>query len=54
LSGKKLNIDLLKLLPISSSLEAAHFFTELLPTTQFNILFSKLGMQNIYSQLEEG
>ena len=46
---EKLNVSLLKLLPISSSLQAADFFTKPLPAAQFNILFSKLGMKNIYS-----
>jgi len=49
----KLNTRLLKLLPISSSLQAANFFTKHLPTTQFNIPLFKLGMRNTYSQLEE-
>jgi len=51
---EKLNIGLLKLLPISSSLQAVDFFTKPLPTTQFNTLLSKQGMRNIYSQLEGG
>jgi len=46
---EKLNTGLLKLLPIPSSLQAADFFTKPLPTAQFNILFSKLGMKDIYS-----
>jgi len=51
---EKLNAGLLKLLPISSSLQAAYLFTKPLPTTQFNTLLSKLGMRNIYSQFEGG
>ena len=46
---EKLNTGLLKLLFIPSSLQVANFFTKPLPTAQFNILFSKLGMKNIYS-----
>jgi len=51
---EKLNVGLIKVLPISSSLQAAYFFSKPLPTTQFNILLSKMGMRNIYSQLEGG
>jgi len=39
---EKLNAGLLKLLLITSSLQATDFFTKPLPAAQFNILFSKL------------
>ena len=43
---------LLKLLPISSSMQVADIFTKPLPPNTFILIHSKLGMKNIYSQLE--
>jgi len=50
---KSLN-GLLKLLPVRSSMQLADIFTKPLSPTQFKTLISKLGMINIYSQLEGG
>ena len=49
---EKLNQRLIKLLPVSSSMQTADFFTKPLPPKMFKTLYSKLGMKNIYSQLE--
>jgi len=51
---EKVTTGLLKLLPISSSLQIADIFTKPLTPNLFTQLKSKLGMQNIYSQLEGG
>jgi len=51
---EKINHGLIKLLPISSSSQAADIFTKPLPPQTFHIHHSKLGMKNIYSQLEGG
>jgi len=51
---EKLNQGLIKLLPISSSMQTADFFTKPLPHKMFKTLYSKLGMKNIYFQLEGG
>jgi len=51
---EKVTTGLLKLLPISSSLQIADIFTKPLTPAMFTQLKSKLGMQNIYSQLEGG
>jgi len=45
---------LLKLLPISSSVQAADIVTKPLPQSAFTNLYSKLGMKNMYSHLERG
>ena len=49
---EKINVGPLKLLPISSSIQTADIFTKSLPPSTFQLLHSKLGMKNIYSQLE--
>jgi len=49
---EKLNVELLKLLPISSSLQAANFFTKSL--LQPSSTLCLLGMRNLYSQLKGG
>jgi len=51
---EKLHAGLIKLLPIPSSMQTADIFTKPLPPSIFNVLQSKLGMTNLYSQLEEG
>ena len=51
---EKITVGLLKLLPISFSMQNADIFTKLLPPSTFQLLHSKLGMKNIYSQLEGG
>ena len=51
---EKLNIGLLKLLPISSALQTADILTKPLAPAVFRNLKSKLGMKDIYSQLEGG
>jgi len=51
---EKLNTGLLKLLPVSSSMQGADIFTKHLPLTLFRDIHFKLGMKNIYSQLERG
>ena len=51
---EKVQSGLLKLLPISSSMQLADIFTKSLPPTMFQLLVSKLGMLNIHSQLEGG
>jgi len=49
---EKLNVGLIKLLPISFSMQTADILTKpLLPFT-FKVLQSKLRMKNLYSQLE--
>ena len=47
----KVNKGLLKLLPISSSMQLADIFTKPLPPASFQGLYTKLGMMNIHSQL---
>nr|KYP74038.1 Retrovirus-related Pol polyprotein from transposon TNT 1-94 [Cajanus cajan] len=49
---EKVNSSLLKLLPVTSSLQLADIFTKALSPTLFQSLRSKLGMMNIHSQLE--
>jgi len=49
---EKINVGPLKLLPISSSIQTADIFTKSLPPSTFQLLHSKWGMKNIYSQLE--
>jgi len=51
---EKLNSALLKLLPITSVMQVANIFTKPLASAQFSTLKSKLGLTNIYSQLEGG
>jgi len=51
---EKINVGLLKLLPITSSMQTADILTKPLALSTFTALKSKLGMQNIYSQLEGG
>ena len=51
---QKVTMGLLKLLPVSSSLQLADIFTKALPPTAFQNLCNKLGMMNIHSQLEGG
>ncbi|WVZ01131.1 hypothetical protein V8G54_027200 [Vigna mungo] len=41
------------LLPISTTMQIADILTKLLPLPSFQLLRSKLGLQNIYAQLEE-
>ena len=50
----KVNTGLLKLLPVSSSMQLADIFTKPLTPAIFQGLCSKLGMKNIHSQLEGG
>ena len=50
----KVNQGLLKLLPISSSMQLADIFTKPLPPASFQSLYTKLGMMNIHSQLAGG
>nr|KYP64840.1 Copia protein [Cajanus cajan] len=45
---------LIKLLPISSANQLADIYTKPLSPGAFQFLYSKLGMSNIYSQLEGG
>lgn len=45
---------LLKLLPVRSSMQLADAFTKALQPASFKFMISKLGMMNIYSQLEGG
>ncbi|KAK7393209.1 hypothetical protein VNO78_21739 [Psophocarpus tetragonolobus] len=45
---------LIKLLPISSSMQLAHLFTKPLSPHLFHVSCSKLGILNIHSQLEGG
>jgi len=49
---EKVAIGLLKLLPISSSMQVVDIFTKSLPLNTFTLIHSKLGMKNIYYQLE--
>ncbi|KAL2325560.1 hypothetical protein Fmac_024618 [Flemingia macrophylla] len=51
---ERVNNGVIKLLPVSSSLQVAYFFTKALCPSSFKNLCSKLGMMNIYSQLEAG
>ena len=51
---QKLNSGLIKLLPVSSSLQLADIFTKALTPTIFQHFCNKLGMMNIHSQLEGG
>jgi len=51
---EKITVGLPKLLPISSSMQNDDIFTKPLPPFTFQLLHSKLGMKNIYSQLEGG
>ncbi|XP_020223438.1 uncharacterized protein LOC109805679 [Cajanus cajan] len=49
---EKVNNGLLKILPISSSMQLADIFTKALSPSIFQGFCSKLGMMNIHSQLE--
>ncbi|XP_020211586.1 uncharacterized protein LOC109796312 [Cajanus cajan] len=51
---EKVTNGLLKLLPVSSSSQLADIYTKALSLSHFKELCSKLGMSNIYSQLEGG
>ncbi|KAH1134015.1 hypothetical protein GYH30_012429 [Glycine max] len=51
---QKVTMGLLKLLPVSSSLQLADIFTKALPPTVFQNLCNKLGMMNIHSSLRGG
>ncbi|WVZ17541.1 hypothetical protein V8G54_010523 [Vigna mungo] len=51
---EKINNGLLKLLPISTNEQAVDLFTKPLAPSTFKYLKSKLGMTDIYSQLEGG
>jgi len=51
---EKINVGLLKLLPITSSMQIVDILPKPLAPSIFIDLKSKLGMQNIYSQLEGG
>jgi len=51
---EKVAAGLLKLLPISSSMQVANILTKPLPHNTFILIHSKLGMKNIYYQLEGG
>jgi len=50
----KVNSYIIKLLPVSSSMQLADIFTKPLSPTIFQGLCSKLGMMNIHSQLAGG
>ena len=50
----KVNKGLLKLLPVSSSMQLVDIFTKPLSPALFQGLYSKLGMMNIHSQLAGG
>ena len=50
----KVNSGILKLLPVSSSMQLADIFTKPLSPALFQGLCSKLGMMNIHSQLAGG
>ncbi|WVZ21124.1 hypothetical protein V8G54_008446 [Vigna mungo] len=49
---KHIDIDCHILLPISTTMQTADILTKLLPPPTFQLLRSKLGLQNIYAQLE--
>ncbi|WVZ16876.1 hypothetical protein V8G54_009858 [Vigna mungo] len=51
---EKINNGLIKLLPISTNEQAVDLFTKPLAPSTFKYLKSKLGMTDIYSQLEGG
>jgi len=51
---EKINNGLLKLLPVSSKSQLADILTKPLPPVDFNSICFKLGMLNLYSQLEGG
>jgi len=51
---EKLNTVLLKLLLVSSPMQAADILTKPLPPTLFSDMHFKLGMKNIYSRIEGG
>nr|KYP49610.1 Retrovirus-related Pol polyprotein from transposon TNT 1-94 [Cajanus cajan] len=51
---EKLQSGLLKLLPVASPHQLADIFTKSLSPSMFTALYSKLGMLNLYSQLEGG
>jgi len=51
---EKLNAGLLKLLLISSAMQTADILTKPLHPSAFKELVCKLGMKNIYSQLDGG
>ncbi|WVZ10188.1 hypothetical protein V8G54_014718 [Vigna mungo] len=51
---EKVVSGLIKLLPISTTMQLADILTKLLPPPTFQHLRSKLGLQNIYAQLEGG
>ena len=50
----KVTMGLIKLLPVSSSMQLADIFTKALSPSIFQHLCTKLGMMNIHSQLEGG
>ncbi|WVY96778.1 hypothetical protein V8G54_028929 [Vigna mungo] len=49
---EKVVSGLIKLLPISTTMQLADILTKPLPPPTFQLLHSKLGLQNIYAQLE--
>ncbi|WVZ26252.1 hypothetical protein V8G54_004796 [Vigna mungo] len=51
---EKVAAGLIKLLPISTTMQIADILTKLLPPPSFQLLHSKLDLQNIYPQLEGG
>ncbi|XP_014503350.1 uncharacterized protein LOC106763698 [Vigna radiata var. radiata] len=51
---EKVHAGLMKLLPISTTMQIADILTKLLPPPTFQLLRSTLGLQNIYTQLEGG
>ncbi|WVZ13928.1 hypothetical protein V8G54_011494 [Vigna mungo] len=51
---EKVAAGLIKLLPISTTMQIADILTKPLPPPIFQLLRSKLGLQNIYAQLEGG
>jgi len=51
---RKVNEGLLKLLPIASSLQVVDIYTKPLAAAAFKNMCTKLGMSNIYFQLEGG